>query len=131
MFVFVFLCSLICSDAMSRGLDVPSLDFVINYECPKNVETYVHRIGRTARGIGHGTAFTILMQKEKRTMREMLECVENGDKMEEFTIKMKRIRFHRKRMDKYLKLLNRALQRDRDGALDHFEPLTSHNLKDA
>jgi len=119
---------LICSDAMSRGLDVPSLDVVINYECPKNIETYVHRIGRTARGIGHGAAFTILMQKEKKILREMLKSAENGDKLKEYEMKMKVIRFHRKYMDKYSDLLNNVLNEEKDGELDHNDPITSSNL---
>lgn len=108
---------------MSRGLDVPCLDCVINYELPKNIETYVHRIGRTARGIGHGQAVTIIMNKEKKVLNEMLNSVENGDKLKEYDTKMKVIRFHRKHMNKYTDLLDKILIQEINGELDHNDPL--------
>ena len=40
---------LICSDAMARGMDIENVEFVISYDPPANVKTYVHRVGRTAR----------------------------------------------------------------------------------
>jgi superfamily II DNA/RNA helicase len=40
---------LIATDIASRGLDIPSIKTVINYEIPKDADTYIHRIGRTGR----------------------------------------------------------------------------------
>ena len=40
---------LICSDAMSRGMDIDNVLHVISYDPPVNIKTYVHRVGRTAR----------------------------------------------------------------------------------
>ena len=114
---------LICSDAMSRGLDVPNLDCVINYECPKNIEIYVHRIGRTARGIGHGTSYTIIMQKEKKILHDILNYAKNGDKLKEYNMNMKVIRFHRKFMEKYTEYLTNVLIDEQNGNLDHNDPI--------
>ena len=59
---------LVATDIASRGLDVKDIRTVINYEVAKNIETYVHRIGRTGRmgvdGVVPGTAFTLLTPKE-------------------------------------------------------------------
>lgn len=51
---------LIATDVASRGLDIPNVSHVINYEAPENYETYVHRIGRTGRADKKGTAITFI-----------------------------------------------------------------------
>jgi ATP-dependent RNA helicase DDX3X len=50
---------MVATDVASRGLDVPNVAHVINYDLPKSVEDYVHRIGRTGRAgkAGNATAF--------------------------------------------------------------------------
>ena len=54
---------LICSDGMSRGMDLASVVAVINYDVPSMAKTYVHRCGRTARAGQDGTAIAILKGK--------------------------------------------------------------------
>lgn len=49
---------LVATDVAARGLDISNIDFVINYDFPKNIEDYVHRIGRTARFGKKGTALS-------------------------------------------------------------------------
>lgn len=51
---------LIATDVASRGLDIPNVSHVINYEAPENYETYIHRIGRTGRADKTGTAITFV-----------------------------------------------------------------------
>lgn len=51
---------LIATDLASRGLDIPLLPFVINYDLPRSPADYVHRIGRTARAGESGTAFSFV-----------------------------------------------------------------------
>lgn len=56
---------MIATDVASRGLDIPEIKFVVNYENPKDGDTYVHRIGRTGRaGSKDGVSITLLMRKE-------------------------------------------------------------------
>lgn len=57
---------LICSDAMARGMDVENVKYVISYDSPLFIKTYIHRVGRTARAGKLGTAFTLLQKKEVR-----------------------------------------------------------------
>lgn len=51
---------LIATDVAGRGIDVPDVALVINYDTPNNIEAYTHRIGRTGRAGKKGTAITFL-----------------------------------------------------------------------
>ncbi|HOS84814.1 MAG TPA: DEAD/DEAH box helicase [Bacteroidales bacterium] len=63
---------LIATDISARGVDIPNIDFVINYDLPDEVENYVHRIGRTGRGTQRGTSISFCSSSEK----EMLQNIE-------------------------------------------------------
>ena len=56
---------LIATDIASRGLDVESVELIINYDIPDKRETYIHRVGRSARVDKSGTAITIYKSNEK------------------------------------------------------------------
>lgn len=56
---------LIATDILSRGIDIDTIDLVINYDVPHDGEDYVHRIGRTARAEADGVAITIITRKEQ------------------------------------------------------------------
>jgi ATP-independent RNA helicase DbpA len=56
---------LVATDVAARGLDIDSLDAVVNYQLPSDVETYVHRIGRTGRAGSSGLAFSMFGRKER------------------------------------------------------------------
>ncbi|XP_046393959.1 ATP-dependent RNA helicase DDX51 [Ischnura elegans] len=51
---------LVCSDALARGVDVPSVDLVVSYDPPRFIRNHIHRIGRTGRAGHPGCAITIL-----------------------------------------------------------------------
>jgi ATP-dependent RNA helicase DDX51/DBP6 len=57
---------LIASDRASRGLDVTDLAYVVNYDMPRNLTSYVHRVGRTARAGREGKAWTFFTRSEAR-----------------------------------------------------------------
>ena len=56
---------LFSTDLASRGLDFPAVHWVIQMDCPEDVETYIHRCGRTARFDSSGNSLTILLPHEK------------------------------------------------------------------
>ena len=55
---------LVASDVAARGLDIPSVSHVFNFDVPSNAEDYVHRIGRTGRAGRHGHAFTLIASED-------------------------------------------------------------------
>ena len=57
---------LLASDMAARGLDIPSVTLVVNYDIPCQVETYVHRIGRSGRGDKLGNSITLIMTDDDK-----------------------------------------------------------------
>jgi len=55
---------LIATDVSARGIDIPDVDFVVNYDLPDIPENYVHRVGRTGRGVKKGQAVTFCSTEE-------------------------------------------------------------------
>lgn len=67
---------MIATDVASRGLDVKDINIVINYDMPKVIEDYVHRIGRTGRAGAVGTSITLFCQEEDaRLARELIQVI--------------------------------------------------------
>jgi superfamily II DNA/RNA helicase len=56
---------LVATDILSRGIDIDTIDLVINYDVPHDGEDYVHRIGRTARAEADGVAYTLVGEREQ------------------------------------------------------------------
>jgi ATP-dependent RNA helicase DDX10/DBP4 len=55
---------LFCTDIASRGIDFPAVDWVIQFDCPEDINTYIHRVGRTARYKSKGNALLFLLPSE-------------------------------------------------------------------
>lgn len=62
---------LVATDVAARGIDIPSLQYVINLDLPFKPEDYVHRIGRTGRAGAKGDAVTFVSQKDKGMLRRI------------------------------------------------------------
>lgn len=56
---------MITTDVNARGIDIPDVDFVVNYDLPEVPENYVHRVGRTGRGVKKGQAVSFCSTEEK------------------------------------------------------------------
>ena len=62
---------LIATDVTARGIDIPDVDYVINYDLPDVAENYVHRVGRTGRGVKKGLAISFCSPEEKPVLDEI------------------------------------------------------------
>lgn len=62
---------LIATDVSARGIDIPDVDYVINYDLPDVAENYVHRVGRTGRGVKKGLAVSFCSPEEKPVLDEI------------------------------------------------------------
>ncbi|KAH8070715.1 helicase [Aureococcus anophagefferens] len=70
---------LVGTDVAARGLDIPNVLHVVNFDLPRAVSDYVHRIGRTGRAGNTGYAMSFLCDKNRNIVRELIDLlVENG-----------------------------------------------------
>ncbi|CRK90017.1 CLUMA_CG003742, isoform A [Clunio marinus] len=67
---------LVATDVASRGLDIPHIKNVINYDMARDIDTHTHRIGRTARGGEKGTAYTLVSDKDKEMVGHLVRNLE-------------------------------------------------------
>ena len=67
---------LVATDVVSRGIDIDSIELVVNYDVPPNEEDYVHRIGRTARAERKGEAITLVTPDDMRRFGRIEKLIE-------------------------------------------------------
>ena len=62
---------LIATDVSARGIDISDVEYVLNYDLPDKAENYVHRVGRTGRGMNKGVAISFCSREEKLRLEEI------------------------------------------------------------
>ncbi len=67
---------LIATDVSARGIDLPGITHVINYDLPDDPENYVHRVGRTGRGFAKGDAISFLSSEETDKLLDVEEFIQ-------------------------------------------------------
>lgn len=75
---------LITTDVAARGIDIPDVDYVINYDLPDVAENYVHRVGRTGRGNKRGQALSFCSEQEIPYLEEIEEYT--GEEIQRFEL---------------------------------------------
>ena len=70
---------MVASDVASRGLDIPEVSYVINFDMPQNIDIYVHRIGRTGRVGNQGNSLTLLTREDQILFRPLFELLSKSN----------------------------------------------------
>lgn len=66
---------LLCTDVAARGLDIPEVDWIVQYDPPQDHKEYIHRVGRTARGVsGRGNALLVLRPEELTFLKHLKQA---------------------------------------------------------
>lgn len=103
---------LVCTDALARGIDIGQIDFVVSYDCPKFVKTYIHRVGRTARAGKTGSAITMVEKSKDKTFKALLS--EAGKPLditeEQVLIKAKEERIYNAALEKSKDILQEEVE---------------------
>jgi ATP-dependent RNA helicase DDX27 len=90
---------ILCTDVASRGLDIPGIKTVINYDAPRTYEIYLHRVGRTARAGRSGRSVTLATESDRKILKiarkqaksdesDVLARLVPNDELEEIALKL-------------------------------------------
>ncbi|KAH9856463.1 DEAD-domain-containing protein [Lenzites betulinus] len=77
---------LVCSDLISRGIDISHVSHVVSYDVPVDFRKYVHRVGRTARAGRDGDAWTLVEEHEARYFKSMLKEADHLEKVKRLRV---------------------------------------------
>ena len=82
---------LLCSDLAARGIDIEDVKTVINYDMPNNLESYLHRCGRTARNGKKGTSCSLVLEQDRKLLK-MIVKYEKESKLRQRTVNSESIK---------------------------------------
>jgi len=108
----------VCSDGMSRGMDLPNISAVINYDVPRFAKTYVHRCGRTARAGKRGAAISLLKGGQVGEFLKMRKLIEDPERVEKARLKKDLVSDAMKVYGECVKALRRVIEAEENGELD-------------
>ncbi|EAU85306.2 ATP-dependent RNA helicase [Coprinopsis cinerea okayama7 len=77
---------LICSDLISRGIDISHVNHVVSYDAPVDIRKYVHRVGRTARAGREGDAWTLVEEQEAHYFKKMMKEADHLDSVKRLRV---------------------------------------------
>lgn len=101
---------LIATDVSARGIDIPNVEYVVNYDMPETLENYVHRVGRTGRGNQKGQAVSFCSTEEKELLTGIEENL--GKSIQRLEISKKdyknALEFTEEKVDDWQSLMKKA-----------------------
>ncbi|KAL9125296.1 MAG: hypothetical protein Q9217_005478 [Psora testacea] len=109
---------LLATDLASRGLDIPSILTVINYEAPQSHEIYVHRVGRTARAGREGRACTLAAEPDRKVVKAAVKAARaQGAKIVSRVVENAKIEELMRRLEKMEEEVEAVLREEKEEKL--------------
>lgn len=119
---------LLCTDVAARGLDIPSVDWIVQYDPPDEPKEYIHRVGRTARGEGaKGNALLFLIPEELQFLRYLKAAKVPVKEYEFDEKKMANVQSHLEKLVANNYYLNKSAK---DAYRSYLLSYNSHSMKD-
>ncbi|XP_043549944.1 ATP-dependent RNA helicase DDX18 isoform X2 [Chiloscyllium plagiosum] len=119
---------LLCTDVAARGLDIPEVDWIVQYDPPDDPKEYIHRVGRTARGINaQGNALLILRMEELGFLRYLKHARVPLNEFEFSWSKIANIQVQLEKLVEQNYYLHRSAQ---EAYKSYIRAYASHSLKD-
>lgn len=118
---------LICTDVAARGLDIPAVDWIIQFDPPDDPRDYIHRVGRTARGTnGKGKSLMFLIPNELGFLRYLKAA---KVPLNEYEFPTNKIANVQSQLEKLIKSNYYLHQTAKDGYRSYLQAYSSHSLK--
>ncbi|KAL8008639.1 putative transcription-repair coupling factor, Helicase superfamily, ATP-binding protein [Plasmopara halstedii] len=119
--------TVVCSDAMARGMDIEDVANVVNYDVPTFIKTYIHRVGRTARAGRHGRCVTLVKMGQMKGMMRMLKKADSN-KLKPFPLQHEHMKALVPRYTEALRQLKDTLAAEKTGKLQATAILQKHKV---
>lgn len=117
---------LLCTDVAARGLDIPRVDWIVQFDPPDDPRDYIHRVGRTARAGKVGKSLLFLLESELGFLRFLKEA---KVPLNEFTFPVDRIANVQSQLEKLLQKNYFLHQSAKDGYRAYLQAYASYSLK--
>ncbi|KAI0321667.1 DEAD-domain-containing protein [Amylostereum chailletii] len=117
---------LLCTDVAARGLDIPRVDWIVQFDPPDDPRDYIHRVGRTARAGKVGKSLLFLLESELGFLRYLKEA---KVPLNEFTFPTDRVANVQSQLEKLLQKNYFLHQSAKDGYRSYLQSYASYSLK--
>jgi len=119
---------LLCTDVAARGLDIPAVDWIIQFDPPDEPREYIHRVGRTARGDnGKGRALIVLLPEELRFLKYLKQA---KVPLNEYELPLAKLSNVQAQLEKLVEKNYHLNMSARDAYRSYLQAYASHSLKD-
>lgn len=117
---------LLCTDVAARGLDIPAVDWILQFDPPDDPREYIHRVGRTARAGGRGKALLFLLPSELGFLRFLKQAKVPLNEYQFPPTKIANVQGQLERLMEKNYYLNKS---GKDGYRSYLQAYASHSLK--